>query len=203
MSRTRVQVYRTEGTGAPPDLEFGELAFADGDDSLHIGKADGSTHTFQAGPGPPGPQGLQGPPGATGAQGLQGEPGATGATGAQGPPGATGAQGPQGVPGATGATGAQGPPGYLCAASFNGVSGSVGWRQKVDDQGLIGALTRTGAGSYTIAITGLTENAIVFPSDNGRLTFPNPSPGLLTVQSRNFTGTLIDASGVSFQVVAL
>lgn len=83
-----IRLFRTLTSGPPESLEFGELAFSDADNGLHIGKADGSTHTFQAGIGPQGEPGAQGEPGEAG---PQGEPGP------QGPPGATTIEGIDGL----------------------------------------------------------------------------------------------------------
>jgi len=42
----RIQVRRTTGTEPPPDLQFGELAFADDGSRLFIGQVDGTVHEF-------------------------------------------------------------------------------------------------------------------------------------------------------------
>ena len=61
MTAFRIFARRTTGSGPPSDLEFGEIAFSDADDSLHVGKADGTPHTVGNSPGTgttqPGPKG--------------------------------------------------------------------------------------------------------------------------------------------------
>jgi hypothetical protein len=118
MSDTTLRAKRTVGTGPPPDgLDFGEMAYADGEEALYVGRADSQQaptkflpSSQQAGPpGPEGPQGPAGPPGADGAvgpegpQGPQGPAGPPGADGADGAVGPEGPQGPAGPPGADGA----------------------------------------------------------------------------------------------------
>ena len=130
----RSRFRRTPGSGPPADLDFGEPAFSDGDDSLHIGKQDGSVVTFTPGgdgtvtQGPPGPQGPAGPPGDDGAPGPEG---------AQGPPGTDGAVGPPG-PAGDDATSARG--------RFGRRSGTM-----VIDGGQNFSVTRSSAGIYDVS----------------------------------------------------
>jgi hypothetical protein len=123
MSDTTLRAKRTVGTGPPPDgLDFGEIAYADGEEVIYVGRADKQQaptkflpSSQQAGPpGPEGPQGPAGPPGADGAVGPEGPQGPAGPPGADGAVGPEGPQGPAGPPGADGAVGPQGPqgPGY-------------------------------------------------------------------------------------------
>jgi hypothetical protein len=61
MSDATLRAKRTVGTGPPPDgLQFGEVAYADGEEALYVGRADSQQpptkflpSTQQA--GPPGP----------------------------------------------------------------------------------------------------------------------------------------------------
>jgi hypothetical protein len=136
---------RTIGSGPPADLQFGQIAYSDADQGLHIGRQTaGEVTTYLPGgngegtAGQQGPEGPQGPPGADGAvgpAGPQGPPGADGAVGPEGPqgpagpPGADGAvgpEGPQGPAGPPGADGAVGPEGPQGPAGPPGADGAVG-----------------------------------------------------------------------------
>jgi hypothetical protein len=129
MSDTTLRAKRTVGTGPPPDgLQFGEVAYADGEEAIYVGRADSqqpparfANATQQE--GPPGPQGPAGPPGADGAVGPQGPQGPAGPPGADGAVGPEGPQGPAGPPGADGAVGPEGPQG---PAGPPGADGAVG-----------------------------------------------------------------------------
>jgi hypothetical protein len=86
-----------------------------------------------------------------------------------------------------------------CSFSFNGDSGSVGFRGTNNDpDGIIGTLTRIQAGVYTVAITGLTEDAILHGGGANfyqlRLT---PSANSLQVVTRDDNGAAVDAEQIS------
>ncbi|MEO0538383.1 MAG: hypothetical protein AAF215_31535 [Cyanobacteria bacterium P01_A01_bin.123] len=46
MSGVRVKVRRTPNTGPPSDIEFGELTFSEADETLHVGKSDGTAKSL-------------------------------------------------------------------------------------------------------------------------------------------------------------
>jgi hypothetical protein len=97
----------------------------------------------------------------------------------------------------------------IATASFNGTNGSVGWRQKVDPASLITSLSRTGIGIYSVNITGLTEDAIIFASASGlsssalRMVFITPSAGNLELRTATSSISASDAASVSFQIMKL
>lgn len=47
VDRAVLQLYRHIGSGAPPELNFGEPAFSDGEPAIRIGKSDGSMAIFR------------------------------------------------------------------------------------------------------------------------------------------------------------
>lgn len=91
----------------------------------------------------------------------------------------------------------------IAVAAFNGVSGSVGWRQKLDPLGLITSLVRTGAGLYSISITGLTADAIIAQSSTAPFCRFTPSAGSLSVLLQNTLANNTDFNYVSFAIYAL
>jgi len=46
LPRIQIQVYRTTGSGPPPELQPGELAFSEGDRQVYVGLSDGSIYTL-------------------------------------------------------------------------------------------------------------------------------------------------------------
>ena len=92
---------------APTALRAGELAYGEAENTLYVGKSDGTVTAV----GGSGGGGSAGATGATGPSGLQGLTGPTGLTGV------TGATGLQGVTGVTGVTGATGPVGATGVSS--------------------------------------------------------------------------------------
>jgi hypothetical protein len=168
--------------------------------------------------GPQGPQGIQGEDGPTGPQGPQG---IQGEVGPGVPVGGSAGQRLRKVDGtdfntewfeyandiesflqAVNAVAARAAIGILqplATFSFNGLSGAVGFRQSVDPGGIIGSLVRTGTGTYTIACTGLTSDAIVI-ADGGAFVLSFPTAGLINVQSRTTSLALADSDQISVVV---
>ena len=52
MTTERYRHRRTRGSGPPPDLLWGEIAYSDGDESIHVGRHDGTTKSFTTNPAP-------------------------------------------------------------------------------------------------------------------------------------------------------
>ncbi len=114
MSDVNLRAKRSVGSGPPPTLLFGEIAYSDADQAIHIGRAEAGQVTSITPAnveGLQGPEGSQGPQGEQGPQGPQGPPGDDGADGAQGPQGIQGPPGDDGAVGPQGPQGIQGPPG--------------------------------------------------------------------------------------------
>lgn len=90
----------------------------------------------------------------------------------------------------------------LALFSFNGSLGSVGFRQEIDEGGIVGSLTRSGVGDYDVTITGITANAIITIGSTqwqARLD-PANSTNNLRIITRDQSGTIVDADWVAIVI---
>jgi hypothetical protein len=225
MSDTTLRAKRTVGTGPPPDgLQFGEVAYADGEEAIYVGRADSqqpparfANATQQEGPPGPsayevavangftgtdaewlaslaGPQGPAGPPGADGAVGPEGPQGPAGPPGADGAVGPEGPQGPAGPPGADGAVGPEGPQGPAGPPGADGAVGPEGPQGPAGPPGADGVFAWSLDQIIAAGNWTTNSNVVVVHGLGGRIPSPVSVSLLCAVPNNGYSGNGQDGS---------